>query len=207
MFWGEPMADKNFKAMIMAALLAAPFALWSGAGALAGEAGGAKVAPRAARGMDAGAAPATPVAPATSAVPAPPADIQGVWVTDDGLGAVEIAPCGEKRCGRIVWMKNPLDAKGKLQQDIHNPSAQLKKRPICGAEVITGLARQSDKSWDVGKIYDPKDGDDHDVAAKLKGSNELEVMGYEGSKWLSETFIWKRAPAELSRCDTPRASN
>jgi uncharacterized protein (DUF2147 family) len=194
------MPDRIFKAVVMAALLAVPFGLWNSDGALAAEAGGAKspkaapAAPGMARGMDTGAIPA-------------PADIQGVWVTDDGLGAVEIAPCGEKRCGRIVWMKNPNDARGKLQQDVNNPNAALKARPICGAEIITGLARQSDKSWDIGKIYDPKDGDDHDVAAKLKGSNELEVMGYEGSKWLSETFIWKRAPVELARCDTPKASN
>jgi uncharacterized protein (DUF2147 family) len=200
------MPDRIFKAVIMAALLAAPFGLWSSADVLAADAGGAKApkaAPGLARGVDANVAPATPAAPV-----APPADIQGVWMTDDGLGAVEIAPCGDKRCGRIVWMKNPNDAKGKLQQDVNNPNDALKKRPICGSEVITGLARQSDQSWDVGKIYDPKDGDDHDVAAKLKGANELVVTGYEGTKWLSETFVWKRAPAELSRCDNrPKASN
>lgn len=189
------MPDRIFKTVIIAALLAVPFDLGSGAGALAAEAGGvksAKAAPGTARGMDTGVVPA---------------DIQGLWMTDDGLGAVEIAPCGDKRCGRIVWMKNPLDARGKLQQDVNNPNDDLKTRPICGSEIINGLVRQSDQSWDVGTIYDPKDGDDHDVAAKLKSANELVITGYEGTKWLSKSFIWKRAPADLNRCDKMRASN
>jgi uncharacterized protein (DUF2147 family) len=129
-------------------------------------------------------------------------DITGVWITDDGLGAVEIAPCGEKRCGRLVWMKNPRDARGQLQNDVNNPNTKLQRRPLCGAEIISGLARQRDQSWDAGRIYDPKDGDSHDLAAKLKNPNELEITGYEGTKWLSETFVWRRSAAGLVRCDT-----
>lgn len=142
---------------------------------------------------------------AVGAVPNLPGEIAGVWLTDDGLGAIEILPCGEKRCGRIVWMKNPMDAKGRPQADVNNPNVALRSRPVCGSEIITGLARQKDQSWDIGKIYDPKDGDDHDLAAKLKSPNELEITGYEGTKWLSETYLWKRAPAELARCDQMQA--
>jgi uncharacterized protein (DUF2147 family) len=132
-------------------------------------------------------------------------DITGVWLTDDGLGAVEIQPCGEARCGRVVWMKNPLDAAGRPQKDVNNPDENLQSRPICGAEIITGLVRQRDRSWDSGTIYDPKDGDDHDLAAMLKGPDELQITGYEGTKWLSQSFVWKRAPAGLGRCDQMQA--
>jgi hypothetical protein len=32
------------------------------------------------------------------------------------------------------------------------------------------------------------------------GPQALKVMGYMGTKWLSETYMWKRAPADLKRC-------
>ena len=32
------------------------------------------------------------------------------------------------------------------------------------------------------------------------GADRLKVMGYMGSKMLSETMMWKRAPANLKRC-------
>lgn len=206
-------------AVVAAAVFAVPFCLSCGNGALAG--GDAPAAVRIAQAATGKSAPSAPAKNANAngnanakvargmdtgmvgSTGAP--DITGVWVTDDGLGAVEILPCGEQRCGRIVWMKNPMDAKGRLQLDVNNPDGSLRSRPVCGVEIISGLARQADQSWDVGKIYDPKDGDDHDLAARLKGPNELEITGYEGTKWLSETFIWKRAPAELNRCDQMRA--
>jgi uncharacterized protein (DUF2147 family) len=205
------MADRIYIAVIAAAIAAAPMSFLCIDAALAGETG--------VRMAQAATGKSPPLAPGKNNVAAPktardvgatgslgvPGDIVGVWMTDDGLGAVEIAPCGDKRCGRIVWMKNPFDAKGRIQADVNNPNAALRTRPVCGVEIITGLARQADQSWDVGKIYDPKEGDDHDLAAKLKGPNELEITGYEGTKWLSETFLWKRAPAELSRCDQMQA--
>lgn len=200
---------------VIAAIAAASFSL-SCMAASAGE----PSSPQAVRIAQAATGKTAPLAPANSnantkiargaegapgAAPALPGDITGVWMTDDGLGAIEILPCGEKRCGRIVWMKNPLDAKGRIQQDVNNPNEALQSRPVCGSEIITGLVRQRDTSWDIGKIYDPKEGEDHDLAAKLKGPNELEITGYEGTKWLSETYIWKRAPAELARCDQVQA--
>jgi len=33
--------------------------------------------------------------------------------------------------------------------------------------------------------------------------NQMRVLGYAGTKWLSETYTWKRAPGDLKKCVKP----
>ena len=51
----------------------------------------------------------------------------GVWADEDGQSNIEIAPCGDDLCGRIVWLKEPFDASGKAQTDINNPDPSLRQ--------------------------------------------------------------------------------
>jgi uncharacterized protein (DUF2147 family) len=134
----------------------------------------------------------------------------GVWYDDTGKGAVEIVPCEaapapgampRRLCGRIVWLKNPNDKAGQPLTDGYNPRAALRGRPICGLQVIGDAKPMRNGSWDEGWIYDPKEGKSYDVEIRLRSPERLAVTGYLGVKFLSETFIWKRAPADLPRCD------
>jgi uncharacterized protein (DUF2147 family) len=127
-------------------------------------------------------------------------DVTGVWVTGDGTGAIEIAPCGDKRCGQIVWLQKLVDDKGQPRLDDKNPDASKRSRPLCGIQIIDGLQRQSDGAWDAGTVYDPDEGRTASFAARLKSETELEVKGYELVKFLSLTTVWKKAPADLGRC-------
>ena len=81
-----------------------------------------------------------------------------MWMNDDGEGAVEIEPCGDKRCGRLVWLKTPLDTSGVRMRDGNNPEPVDRRRPLCGVQIIKDLAPQNDGSWDGGSIYDPEEG-------------------------------------------------
>lgn len=128
-------------------------------------------------------------------------DISGVWIDDTGKGAIEIRPCGKSMCGHIVWLRQPLKRSGEPLTDELNPKKSRRKRPICGLQVIGRLKPQSNGSWDNGWIYDPKQGQAFDVAIKRSSANKLVVIGYLGVKILSETFVWRRAPADLNRCD------
>jgi uncharacterized protein (DUF2147 family) len=119
-------------------------------------------------------------------------DVTGLWITDDGLGAVQIDPCGTARCGHIVWLKQPLDAAGKPMHDVNNPDPVARRRPLCGVEVISNLQPQGDGSWDGGTIYDPEEGKSYSVMLKPAGADRLEVTGYLGFKALGETMIWTR---------------
>ena len=124
----------------------------------------------------------------------------GVWIDDTGKGAVMIEPCGQTLCGRIVWLKQATDRRGRPLTDGNNPEPRLRQRPICGLPVIGNLKRQTDGSWDGGWIYDPKEGKSYDVELRLRAPNTLLVTGYLGLKFLSETLVWKRAPTNLPRC-------
>lgn len=127
-------------------------------------------------------------------------DLTGVWVTDDGLGAVEFVACGAKRCGRIVWLKNPCGGDGKPLRDVNNPDAKARERMLCGLEVVRDLQRQDDGSWDNGTVYDPDEGKTYSVAVKELPGGNLQVTGYWGSKILSETMIWKKRAGNKGHC-------
>lgn len=139
----------------------------------------------------------SPAAP--SAVPAGPPET-GVWLDHTTRGAVEIRPCGGKLCGHIHWLHRTTDKAGKQLIDDLNPEKRLRGRPICGLQVIGGLARQANGSWDNGWIYDPEKGEKYDLAVQLQSNGKLRITGYLGVKWLSESHLWTRAKAELASC-------
>ncbi len=131
-----------------------------------------------------------------------PAAVAGIWLDDTGQGAIEIGPCNrDQLCGRIVWLRDPADKSGKPLTDGLNSKASQRSRPICGLQVIGEVKRVGAGTWDEGWIYDPKQGKQFDVEIKARGADRLQVTGYLGVKFLSETFTWTRAPANLARCD------
>ena len=115
------------------------------------------------------------------------ADVAGVWIDHTGQGAVEIAPCGNRLCGRVVWLRNP------------EHKSRTGKR-ICGAQILGNLRREGARAWGDGWIYNPEDEERFSAAVELAGANTLKVTGYLGIRLLGETFTWKRATTALDRC-------
>ena len=66
----------------------------------------------------------------------------GVWAEGDGGAHIEIAPCGDKLCGRIVWLKQPVDENGRPLMDKNNPNPTLRTRPILGLLIMGGPATE-----------------------------------------------------------------
>jgi uncharacterized protein (DUF2147 family) len=110
------------------------------------------------------------------------AEPTGIWYDHTGRGAVEITTCGSALCGRVVWLK-----------DAGNRSA-------CGLQIIGNVRPARDGAWDGGWIYDPDRATKYSVEITPIGTRTLKVVGYMGSKLLSETMMWRRAPADLKRC-------
>jgi uncharacterized protein (DUF2147 family) len=117
----------------------------------------------------------------------PAAEVTGVWIDHTGQGAVEIAPCGNRLCGRVVWLKNPAH------------KSRSGKR-ICGTQILGDLRREGAKAWGEGWIYNPEDEERFSAALELAGANILKVTGYLGIRLLGETFTWTRATVSLQRC-------
>ncbi len=125
-----------------------------------------------------------------AAAQAPAADVTGLWIDHTGQGAVEIASCGDRICGRVVWLKNPShkSKSGKL---------------ICGTQILGDLQRHPNNEWESGWIYNPEDEERFSAALKLANANTLIVTGYLGIKLLGETFTWKRSTGPLQLCAPP----
>lgn len=119
-------------------------------------------------------------------------DILGVYVTDGGKSNVEIYRCGDHYCGKIVWLKEPLNDKGEPKVDGENPDASLKGRPIMGMKFLWGFKFDGDDMWEKGNIYDPENGKTYDCQMSLDG-NKLNVRGYIlGMSFLGRTTVWTR---------------
>jgi|CXWK01.1.fsa_nt_gi uncharacterized protein (DUF2147 family) len=130
----------------------------------------------------------------------------GVWIDNSGDGAVKIEPCGDKLCGRIVWLKDPLNDKGQPKRDRYNPDESRRNRTICGLPILGELAQMPEGGFDNGWVYDPKEGKSYSVAIVANGTNQLSVTGYKGVKFLGKTFTWTRATTTLPSCEVQPAS-
>ena len=118
------------------------------------------------------------------------ADILGLW--DAGESHVEIYACGDRLCGRIAALDEPLDEEGKEKLDKNNPEPALQSRPLLGMDLIAGFVRGGKKKWEDGTIYDPRDGKTYKCVMKLQRNGSLKVRGYVGLPLLGKTVVWTR---------------
>jgi uncharacterized protein (DUF2147 family) len=127
----------------------------------------------------------------------------GLWLVAKKDGAVEVYPCGAQLCGRLVWLKEPLDTEGSPKRDHRNDDERLKSRPICGLELMTGFTQESPTEWTGGRIYSPDDGNTYRAQMKLDGPDRLSLRGYVGIPLLGRSEIWTRLPPDAPRCKLP----
>src|ERR1700738_445066 len=84
-------------------------------------------------------------------------DPTGVWLTQAGDAKVAVSRCGSALCGRVVWLKSPIDsAAGKRHVDDKKPNLQLPKRPMTGLHLVIGMKSQGPRKR-TGRIYNADD--------------------------------------------------
>ncbi|MBM3554032.1 MAG: DUF2147 domain-containing protein [Alphaproteobacteria bacterium] len=123
---------------------------------------------------------------------APALGANGTWLTESGGGQVEIGPCGEALCGRIVWLKEPLDTAGQPKRDKENPDPARRERPILGLAMLEGFRPAGENKWADGTIYNPEDGKTYSCTMTLEGNGTLKVRGYVGVPLFGKTQVWTR---------------
>lgn len=131
---------------------------------------------------------------------AAPASIFGRWVVDGGEAVIRLAPCGEAACGRLVWLREPLNGEGAPKRDVENPDPALRDRPQCGLRLITGLERAGDGSWKGGTIYSTRDGHSYGIKVTPDGPDRLIVRGYLGISLFGQTQTWTRDNGDRGNC-------
>ncbi|GFE60669.1 DUF2147 domain-containing protein [Geobacter sp. AOG2] len=125
-------------------------------------------------------------------------DILGLWKTAGGDSQLEFFKCGDKICGKIIWLKVPnyIDRKdgpvGKTKTDRKNPNPALRSRPILGLPIMKGLTAKGSNRWEHGVCYDPETGKSYKCKMYLKSPKRLELRGYIGISLFGRNFVLTR---------------
>ncbi len=113
-------------------------------------------------------------------------DIEGLWLTANRDSHVLIFKDGAKYSGKIVWLKDPLDASGQPQKDDNG-------KPILNMKFMTGFELSSGGKYENGKVYDPESGKTYYGSMTLENRNVLKLRGsLDSSGWLGRTETWSR---------------
>lgn len=102
----------------------------------------------------------------------------GIWLSADGGTKVRVSECGgNKLCGKVVWLNEPIDREtGKPKTDKRNSDPAKRTRPLLGVPVVNGMAPNGDNKWS-GKIYNADDGKTYDAHVTLVSDNAMRVQG------------------------------
>lgn len=121
--------------------------------------------------------------------------VLGPWLTGKKGAVIDIYRCGdgnEELCGRIAWLKKPYHSDGTLKRDPENPDEALRKRPLCGIEVFTGLTRTDADTWGHGRVYNPEDGHRYHAYLNANDDGTLYIRGYIGIPLFGRSETWTR---------------
>ena len=126
-------------------------------------------------------------------------DILGVWNNEEKDARIEVFKCGDKYCGKIIWVKEPDYPAGSTEGtpgtprlDNHNSDPAQRIRPIFGLQIMHNFVFASDNLWKGGKLYDPKNGKTYSGKMKLVSPNQLNLRGYIGISLIGRTTTWTR---------------
>lgn len=114
----------------------------------------------------------------------------GVWLHANQRIKIEIVPCGDRLCGKLVWFRWPNDAQGLPLVDLKNPDPALRTRPLLGLTVLYGLRRTSERTWEDGKVYNPDDGENYRAKMSINNDGSLRIRAYVLLPIFGKTQIW-----------------
>jgi uncharacterized protein (DUF2147 family) len=116
----------------------------------------------------------------------------GLWLLANQRIQMEVVPCDDRLCGKLVWFKNPNDPQGLPLVDAKNPDPALRTRPLLGLTVLRDLRPADDGTWEDGKIYNPDDGKEYQARMSVQDDGTLHVRAYVVLEMLGKTQIMTR---------------
>jgi len=110
-------------------------------------------------------------------------DPAGQWLVEDASAVVQIDHCGAALCGKILWSRKPVDAKG---------------QPLCGRAVLCNALPGNAGSWDKGWVYSPKTGSQYPVTLSLSGDGSLHL--HITASLFGRDQTWTRPKGAVTPC-------
>jgi uncharacterized protein (DUF2147 family) len=117
--------------------------------------------------------------------------IEGVWITADGDGLIEIQLQDEQLSGVIAGSVSDPEREKPARYDDLNPDPDLRERPLLGLAIFTNLLPSANNKWK-GQVYDPNTGKTYQCTLTLVDANTLKLRGYIGFSLLGKTRMWTR---------------
>ncbi len=108
--------------------------------------------------------------------------IQGNWLNPNGSVIINIAPCGDALCGRVVW------ASEKAQQDARKGGTNT----LVGTELLSGFLPEKEGTGWSGKVFVP------DIKKRSRAEihqvtpDQLKVTGCAVGRLLCKSQTWTR---------------
>ncbi|MDB4089394.1 DUF2147 domain-containing protein [Flavobacteriales bacterium] len=119
--------------------------------------------------------------------------VLGVWMESTGKAKVKISKIGNKYFGKIVWLKEPIDAEtNEPKLDKNNPNAELQGVKLKGLRIFKDFVYAGDGLWNKGTIYDSRKGKTYSCKITMKDINTLDIRGFVGISLLGRTDTWTR---------------
>lgn len=115
---------------------------------------------------------------AQAAEPTPPF---GLWWTQDKDGVIEMTPCGEGLCARIVGQPAPLLPNGSRPVDVNGANQ-------CQLMIVSQARRDEQGRWR-GMITNPEDGSKWQCLIWME-AGILKLRGYELIPLFGQTQSW-----------------
>lgn len=126
-------------------------------------------------------------------------DILGVWNNEERDAKIEIYKCGDKYCGKVIWLKEPNYPEGSKdgipgtpRLDHNNPDPSLRNTPIIGLNIVHDFSSAGGHTWFGGTVYDPKNGNTYRGKMTLVSPNQLNLRGFVGIPLFGRTTTWTR---------------
>jgi len=126
-------------------------------------------------------------------------DILGVWNNQEQDAKIEIKKCGNKYCGKIVWLKVSNYSEGSNEGvpgtpkvDHNNPDKNLRRSPVIGLPIVHDFSYAGGNVWYDGRVYDPKNGRTYSGKLTLVSPDQLNLRGFIGISLFGRTAIWTR---------------
>jgi uncharacterized protein (DUF2147 family) len=123
---------------------------------------------------------------AVAAVAQPPAaaPIEGYWKNPIGSAIIQIAPCRDALCGKVVW------ASGRGQREVAQHTSD-----VVGTTVLTDL-RYTRGRW-AGSLFVPDDNIHVSAKLQLVGERRIKLTGCGLMGLICRTQIWTRTDGPL----------